>query len=264
MNPAWRSASVAVRVPLELLVPILWDRLQRLDLKKEVAQAVEDRPAPVNLDPAQSVGPVADEGVGAVVDRRMGQAGQEIGRRLAPVAGFVGMNRCNQEIGVALALPDRRQVLPNVGRIDVVAVRHPVLDRRGNPVRGPEQIEFGSVRVGRRPSRDVRLRGRESAERPEHLRRHQNPFAEPERIHTGAPRRLIERIHRPGRRREGRGHRHHRYPALRRGEVASGSRRSESRRCRRGRSRHRLAAGRFPACPHSPNRWGDCWPAPPD
>ena len=75
------------RVDLVLLVEIARHRFEQIELKDEVAEAVEDRLAVVDLDAADLMRSVADELVGAGIDRLVRQPRQEVGRLLAPVPG---------------------------------------------------------------------------------------------------------------------------------------------------------------------------------
>ena len=87
------------RIHLVLLVEIARHRLEQIELKDEVAEAVEDRLAAIDLDAADLVRPVADELVRAGVDRRVRQLRQEVGRLLAPVARLVRVNGDDDEVG---------------------------------------------------------------------------------------------------------------------------------------------------------------------
>ena len=86
-----------------------------MPLIEELAEPVEDRLALVDLDAAQHVRSMADEHVGAVVDRLVRQLDQEVGRQileeplLRDNRALVRVNRGDQEVRQVLAVADAPQ-----------------------------------------------------------------------------------------------------------------------------------------------------------
>jgi hypothetical protein len=71
----WRRSEIEI----EALVGVGGKKAHGLILKNEVPDAVEDRFLAVNLDTHWKVRTVADEDVGAFIDRLMREAGDELG-----------------------------------------------------------------------------------------------------------------------------------------------------------------------------------------
>ncbi|HKR48402.1 MAG TPA: hypothetical protein VJT72_02275, partial [Pseudonocardiaceae bacterium] len=68
------------------------DAVGQFDLADDVAEAVEDRPVPIQLDTAKEVRAVPDHDVCALVDHPVGEGTQELARCLGRRAGLVGVH----------------------------------------------------------------------------------------------------------------------------------------------------------------------------
>jgi hypothetical protein len=116
-----------------------------LPLIVELAEPVEDRLALVDFNAAQHVRTVADEHVGAVVDRRACQLRQKVGNLIfeEPLLGedwaLVAVARRDHEFREVLAVADGAEDLAKIGRIHLEASR----SRRAHFV--PEAEELHAV-----------------------------------------------------------------------------------------------------------------------
>ena len=122
--------------------PDISDGVHVLPLIVELAHAVEDRLALVDLDAAQHVRTVRDEHVGAVVHRLMRELDQEVRRLILeqpllpgdrPLVAVAGRD---QELGQVLAVAHAAQVLPQVALVHLEAAR----PRRADLVPDAEEL----------------------------------------------------------------------------------------------------------------------------
>src|SRR5262245_541667 len=98
-------------------------------LEDEVAEAVENRPAAIDLDPEGEMGPVAGDHVGAGIDRGARELDVEVGhllhahvrRRSQPPAGaeLVRMEREDYPVGLPARLLDLAQIGTGILAVDL-------------------------------------------------------------------------------------------------------------------------------------------------
>ncbi len=163
---------------------------------------------------------VADERVGARVDRLVRERRQEIGRRLAPVAGLVRVNRDDDEVRDLLGGADALEDLALVDRIhrvgEAAVIRRSVADA--------EQIDFVGRLFFRRPHGSRRLLLPNLAERLQLVGRDKRVARRPQRVDAGAAGRLPGRGRGTRERRERGRHRDERDASFVRVEIARGAR----------------------------------------
>ena len=100
-----------IHVVAPALVAVVGDAADELRLREEIADAVDDRLALVDLDPQRVVPAMADVDVGAGVDRGVRELAHEHRRLVAALAvGDVEMVGDDDEVGHLLRLVDRAQI----------------------------------------------------------------------------------------------------------------------------------------------------------
>src|SRR6185503_16836403 len=145
-------------------------------LVEEVAKAVENDAAAVDLDAAQAVRSVADDNHRPGVDRGAGKTLHESRRLVAGVGRLVRVDRDNHDAGITPRRTDRLEDLALVGRIDdeVHAGAFTLLNR------GAGHLELALAGLW------IRSRRRRLAQRPKRRGVNGDVGGVPERIDAGA------------------------------------------------------------------------------